>query len=126
MSRQVPSSTNRTNRARLGVPLPPQLSYDVRAQQKAIERIQRQTGEQRIQHIINVFTEFFREDIERNKPAFRARFRKMAESAFKFYRGSAILFYQDLKVDRDDFLAKNPIAGHIFIHVSRQRSFLSR
>lgn len=117
MSRQAPKTANRTK-------LPPQLSYDIRAPQKAIERIQRQTREQRTQHIINVFTEFFGEDIRRNPPAFRARFRKMAESAFKFYRGSAILFYQDLKVDKDDFLSKNPAAGHIFIHVSH-RSFPS-
>ena len=42
----------------------------------------------------------------------------MASTPFNFYRGSAILFYQDLKIDQDRFIAKNNAAGQVFIHVS--------
>jgi uncharacterized protein (DUF2252 family) len=42
----------------------------------------------------------------------------MAATPFNFYRGSAVLFYQDLKVDQDQFIARNNAAGHIFIHVN--------
>lgn len=117
MSRPAPA-TNKANRNRPAPPPAPQLTYEIRASIKAIDRIRKQTSEQRTQFIINVFTEFFGNDIRANQAAFRGRFRKMAESPFKFYRGSAILFYQDLKVDKDEFIAKNPAAGHIFIHVS--------
>ena len=94
------------------------LSYEIHASQKAIDRIQAQTDEERTQFVINTLTEYFADGIRANPTAFHARFRKMAATPFNFYRGSAILFYQDLKVDQDAFLAKNPRAGQIFIHVS--------
>ncbi|UJR10400.1 hypothetical protein I4U23_014603 [Adineta vaga] len=40
----------------------------------------------------------------------------MAATPFNFYRGSAVLFYQDLKVDKDPYIEKNNAAGQIFIH----------
>ena len=55
--------------------------------------------------------------IRKNPTAFRGRFNKMADSPFKFYRGSAALFYHDLKVDQDVWIARNNAAGSIFIHV---------
>jgi uncharacterized protein (DUF2252 family) len=42
----------------------------------------------------------------------------MASSAFNFYRGSALLFYQDLKFDQDQWIHSNKAAGNIFIHVT--------
>ncbi len=105
------SRTN--NRSRLN-----RLSYDVNASQKAIYRIQSQTDEERSEFIINTFTNFFNDGIRTNPDAFRTRFRKMAATPFNFYRGSAILFYQDLKTDKDPFIAKNNSAGQVFIHVS--------
>ncbi|CAF3951007.1 unnamed protein product, partial [Rotaria sp. Silwood1] len=68
------------------------LSYDVHVSQKAIYRIQQQSDEERTQFIIDTFTKFLGDGIRENPAAFRGRFRKMSESAFKFYRGSAVLF----------------------------------
>ncbi len=100
------------NRSRLN-----RLSYDVNASEKAIYRIQSQTDEERSIFLINTFSDFFNEDIHQNPNAFRGRFRKMATTPFYFYRGSAIIFYQDLKIDKDPYIAKNIAAGQIFIHV---------
>lgn len=94
------------------------LSYDVNAPQKAIYRIEAQTEQQRTQFIIDTFTSFFHAGIRENPSAFRGRFRKMAATPFNFYRGSAVLFYQDLKFDRDQFIARNNAAGQVFIHVN--------
>lgn len=94
------------------------LSYEVNARERAIDRIRATDGSERAQFIVDVFVKFFANDIRANPAAFVGRFRKMAASAFNFYRGSALLFYQDLKVDRDQWVAANPAAGNIFIHVS--------
>src|SRR5438105_3335050 len=91
------------------------LSYDVLASQKAIYRIRSQNDQQRTQFIIETFSNFFKSGIRENPTAFRGRFRKMAATPFNFYRGSAVLFYQDLKVDQDQFIARNNAAGQIFI-----------
>ncbi|CAF0865701.1 unnamed protein product [Adineta ricciae] len=107
MSRIIPNSNRyQTNR----------LSYDVLAPQKAINRIRAQSNEQRSKFIIDTFAHFFAAGIRENPNAFRARFRKMAASPFNFYRGSAVLFYQDLKVDQDPYVARNNAAGQVFIH----------
>lgn len=94
------------------------LPFDVSAPQKAIYRVESQTDEQRTKYIIDTFLRFFGDGIRENPTAFRGRFRKMASTAFKFYRGSAVLFYQDLKEDKDQFIARNNAAGQVFIHVS--------
>lgn len=94
------------------------LSYNVRAKRKAIDRIRAQSAEDRSKFIIETFSTFFHNEIQQNPEAFRGRFRKMSASAFNFYRGSAVLFYQDLKSDKDPFIAKHPAAGEIFIHVN--------
>jgi hypothetical protein len=94
------------------------LSYDVHAPQKAIYRIRSQSDEQRTRFIVETFSHFFNAGIRENPTAFRDRFRKMAATPFNFYRGSAVLFYQDLKVDQDQFIARNNAAGQIFIHVN--------
>jgi hypothetical protein len=94
------------------------LSFDVNASQKAIYRIQNQTDAERKQFIIKTFVEFFGDGMRANPTAFLGRFRKMAEKPFNFYRGSAVLYYQDLKIDNDRYIATKPSAGHIFIHVS--------
>ena len=95
------------------------LSYDVYAPQKAIYRLRSLTDEQRTRFIIETFSHFFHSGIRENPTAFRGRFRKMAATPFNFYRGSAVLFYQDLKVDDDQFIARNNAAGQVFIHVNR-------
>ncbi|CAF1278968.1 unnamed protein product [Adineta steineri] len=92
------------------------LSYEINASKKAIYRIQSQTDQERSTFIINTFTQFFNDGIKTNPDAFRSRFRKMSATPFNFYRGSAILFYQDLKIDKDPYIEKNHAAGQIFIH----------
>ena len=51
----------------------------------------------------NVFQEAFGELAVRDAAAFRGKFRKMASSAFAFYRGSACLYYADVTRDGDPF-----------------------
>ena len=93
------------------------LSFEVNASEKAIDRIRNQSTQERSQFIIDVFVKYFGDGIQKNPKAFSGRFRKMASTAFNFYRGSALLFYQDLKIDKDQWIQNNRAAGHIFIHV---------
>ncbi|MFI2782229.1 DUF2252 domain-containing protein [Streptomyces sp. ALB3] len=61
-----------------------------------------QTGaEQRGEQILAVFDTAFGQLLAADPAAFRVKFRKMAGSAFAFYRGSAGLFYADL--DREQY-----------------------
>ena len=94
------------------------LSFECDASEKAIERIRSQSNDERSRFIIEIFVKYFGEGIQKNPKAFSGRFRKMASTAFNFYRGSALLFYQDLKIDRDQWIKANKAAGHIFIHVT--------
>jgi uncharacterized protein (DUF2252 family) len=62
--------------------------------------------EQRGEEILNVFNKTFGELLARDPAAFQVKFRKMAASAFAFYRGSACLFYHDIEQEQhvDPFL----------------------
>jgi uncharacterized protein (DUF2252 family) len=93
------------------------LTIECNAPEKAIERIRKENNEQRAQFIIDIFVKYFGDGIKKNPKAFSGRFRKMASTPFNFYRGSALLFYQDLKIDRDQWINANKAAGNIFIHV---------
>lgn len=94
------------------------LSYEVNASRKAIHRIRSQNDQERTQFIIETFSQFFADGIRDNPTAFRGRFRKMSATPFNFYRGSAVLFYQDLKIDQDPYIGRNNTAGQVFIHVN--------
>jgi hypothetical protein len=96
------------------------LSFECDAPEKAIDRIQSQTNEERSQFIIDIFVKYFGDGIQKNPKAFSDRFRRMAATSFNFYRGSAVLFYQDLKVDQDQWIQSNKAAGNMFIHVNIQ------
>ena len=54
-------------------------------------------GEQRGDEILAVFDTAFGELLAADPAAFRVKFRKMAASAFAFYRGTACLFYNDME-----------------------------
>ncbi|MGW1891991.1 DUF2252 domain-containing protein [Streptomyces sp. NPDC002004] len=54
------------------------------------------SDEQRGEEILAVFDTAFGELLAADPAAFRVKFRKMAASAFAFYRGTACLFYRDL------------------------------
>ncbi|MFE0647743.1 DUF2252 domain-containing protein [Streptomyces sp. NPDC059534] len=58
------------------------------------------TAAERGEHILAVFDTAFGELLAADPAAFRVKFRKMAGSAFAFYRGTACLFYADL--ERED------------------------
>lgn len=53
------------------------------------------TRERRARTVLEVFDAAFGELLARDPAAFRVKFRKMAGSAFAFYRGTACLFYAD-------------------------------
>lgn len=57
------------------------------------------SAEQRGEQILAVFDTAFGELLAADPAAFRVKFRKMAASAFAFYRGTAALFYHDLTAD---------------------------
>ncbi|MEC4017930.1 DUF2252 domain-containing protein [Streptomyces sp. H27-D2] len=58
--------------------------------------------EQRGEQILTVFETAFGALLAADPAAFRVKFRKMAASAFAFYRGTAGLFYADLERAGDD------------------------
>lgn len=66
---------------------------------------QQPTADDRAGSILNVFGTAFGDLLAQDPAAFRVKFRKMAASAFAFYRGTAALYYADLAGD-------GPFAGH--------------
>ncbi|MFD7285633.1 DUF2252 domain-containing protein [Streptomyces sp. NPDC059863] len=73
--------------------------------------------EQRGEEILAVFDTAFGELLAADPAAFRVKFRKMAASAFAFYRGTACLFYHDLERERGatgSFLDER--TGRVWIH----------
>ena len=98
-----------------------QSSIITNAPQKAIDRIRSQTDQQRTQFILDVFIKYFADGIRKSPSGFHRRFTKMALSPVNFYRGSALLFYQDLKIDQDQWITSHPPAGKIFIHVRNDK-----
>lgn len=69
----------------------------------------------RQQSIIQVFTSAFGEKIKADPSAWRGKFRKMSATPFAFYRGSAVLFFQDMaRMGDQDFL--NEKTSRVWIH----------
>ncbi|HMQ46549.1 MAG TPA: DUF2252 domain-containing protein [Saprospiraceae bacterium] len=68
------------------------------------EKIRQQSPDERQAFIIKSFTDNYADLISGDTSAWRGKFRKMAESAFAFYRGSAALFYADVSQEQDPFL----------------------
>src|SRR5215216_6317843 len=54
------------------------------------------SGEERQERIVEVLVAAFEELIDADPRAFWRKFRKMAADPFAFYRGSAVLFYDDV------------------------------
>ncbi|WP_431044913.1 DUF2252 domain-containing protein [Streptomyces sp. P1-3] len=59
--------------------------------------VREKDADQRGEEILSVFDTAFGELLAADPAAFRVKFRKMAASAFAFYRGTAGLFYSDLE-----------------------------
>jgi uncharacterized protein (DUF2252 family) len=75
--------------------------------------IQATPAAERQAFIVKSFTDNYADLIAGDPSAWRGKFRKMAESAFAFYRGSAALFYADVSRDEDPFL--NEQTGRVWI-----------
>ncbi|MBD0743304.1 DUF2252 domain-containing protein [Streptomyces sp. CBMA152] len=74
------------------------------------------TAEQRGEQILSVFDTAFGELLAADPAAFRVKFRKMAASAFAFYRGTACLFYADLDAEKRGGPYLDERTGRVWIH----------
>ncbi|MER5203053.1 DUF2252 domain-containing protein [Streptomyces sp. NPDC002825] len=74
------------------------------------------TAAQRGEHILAVFDTAFGELLAADPAAFRVKFRKMAGSAFAFYRGTACLFYSDLEQEAHSGPYVDEQTGRVWIH----------
>ncbi|MFF7180567.1 DUF2252 family protein [Streptomyces sp. NPDC008121] len=74
------------------------------------------TEAQRGEQILAVFDTAFGELLAADPAAFRVKFRKMAGSAFAFYRGTASLFYADLEEERHGGPYVDERTGRVWIH----------
>ncbi|QGV81102.1 DUF2252 domain-containing protein [Streptomyces ficellus] len=74
------------------------------------------TAEERGEQILSVFGTAFGELLAADPAAFRVKFRKMAGSAFAFYRGTACLFYADLDEERHGGPYLDERTGRVWIH----------
>ncbi|MEU9209924.1 DUF2252 domain-containing protein [Streptomyces sp. NPDC048415] len=74
------------------------------------------SAEQRGEQILAVFDTAFGELLAADPAAFRVKFRKMAASAFAFYRGTAGLFYHDLDADKRGGPYLDDRTARVWIH----------
>ncbi|MEX0171607.1 DUF2252 domain-containing protein [Streptomyces sp. LMG1-1-1.1] len=74
------------------------------------------TAAERGEHILAVFDTAFGELLAADPAAFRVKFRKMAGSAFAFYRGTACLFYADLEREARGGPYLDERTGRVWIH----------
>ncbi|WP_030783923.1 DUF2252 domain-containing protein [Streptomyces sp. NRRL S-920] len=74
------------------------------------------TADQRGEQILAVFGTAFGELLAADPAAFRVKFRKMASSAFAFYRGTACLFYADLEREQHGGPYLDDRTGRVWIH----------
>ncbi|MFF3603351.1 DUF2252 domain-containing protein [Streptomyces sp. NPDC002463] len=74
------------------------------------------TVAERGEHILAVFDTAFGELLAADPAAFRVKFRKMAGSAFAFYRGTACLFYSDLEHEAHGGPYLDEQTGRVWIH----------
>ncbi|MFI8179759.1 DUF2252 domain-containing protein [Actinacidiphila glaucinigra] len=74
------------------------------------------TDEERGERILEVFGTAFGELLAADPAAFRVKFRKMAASAFAFYRGTACLYYADLADAEDSGPFLDERTSRVWIH----------
>lgn len=74
------------------------------------------SAEERGEQILSVVDTAFGELLAADPAAFRVKFRKMAASAFAFYRGTACLFYQDLEREQHGGPYLDDRTGRVWIH----------
>ena len=66
-----------------------------------VDRIQDRGEDERTKEIVAVLVDAFDELMRADPVAFRRKFRKMAAAPFAFYRGTACLFYADMRHETD-------------------------
>jgi uncharacterized protein (DUF2252 family) len=74
------------------------------------------SAQTRGEEILAVFETAFGELLAADPAAFRVKFRKMAASAFAFYRGTACLFYADLEREQHGGPYLDERTGRVWIH----------
>ncbi|MEU9096130.1 DUF2252 domain-containing protein [Streptomyces sp. NPDC048361] len=74
------------------------------------------SAQTRGEEILAVFETAFGRLLAADPAAFRVKFRKMAGSAFAFYRGTACLFYSDLEKERHGGPYLDERTGRVWIH----------
>jgi uncharacterized protein (DUF2252 family) len=74
------------------------------------------TAEQRGEQILSVFETAFGELLAADPAAFRVKFRKMAASAFAFYRGTACLFCHDVEREQHGGPFLDDRTSRVWIH----------
>ncbi|MFC8274200.1 DUF2252 domain-containing protein [Streptomyces sp. NPDC057271] len=74
------------------------------------------TAAARGEQILTAFDAAFGELLAADPAAFRVKFRKMAGSAFAFYRGTACLFYADLEAEQQGGPYLDERTGRVWIH----------
>lgn len=74
------------------------------------------TAAERGEQILAVFDTAFGELLAADPAAFKVKFRKMAASAFAFYRGTACLFYKDLEREAHAGPYLDERTGRVWIH----------
>ncbi|MGW7353462.1 DUF2252 domain-containing protein [Streptomyces sp. NPDC054784] len=74
------------------------------------------TDEERGERILEVFDTAFGELLAADPAAFQVKFRKMAASAFAFYRGTACLFYADQDAEKDGGPYLDDRTSRVWIH----------
>ncbi|MFD3921600.1 DUF2252 domain-containing protein [Streptomyces sp. NPDC058595] len=79
---------------------------------RPVEAADQQRGEE----ILAVFGTAFGELLAADPAAFQVKFRKMAASAFAFYRGTACLFYSDLEREQHGGPYLDERTGRVWIH----------
>jgi uncharacterized protein (DUF2252 family) len=72
--------------------------------------------ERRGEEILAVLDRAFGEDLAADPAGFRARFRRMASSAFAFYRGTACLFHHDLDSEKRGGPYLDERTSRVWIH----------
>ncbi|OEJ38638.1 hypothetical protein BGK70_11180 [Streptomyces agglomeratus] len=78
--------------------------------------VQQTDAAQRGEQILAVFETAFGRLLAADPAAFRVKFRKMAASAFAFYRGTASLFYADLEREQQGGPYLDERTGRVWIH----------
>ncbi|MFI9583178.1 DUF2252 domain-containing protein [Streptomyces sp. NPDC052236] len=78
--------------------------------------VQQAEADQRGERILSVFDTAFGQLLAADPAAFQVKFRKMAASAFAFYRGTACLFYNDLEQERHGGPYLDDRTGRVWIH----------